>query len=60
MQLQRREAAQAAAPFPATVPAASEDGRVREKMKQLKAMLDDGSITQADFDMKKKELLAAL
>ena len=33
---------------------------VPERMEQLKVMLDAGHITQADFDMKKQELLQTL
>ena len=31
-----------------------------EKLRQLKVMLDDGLITQADYEAKKAQILAAM
>lgn len=46
------------APTPATVPATVEDPM--EKLTKMKAMLDNGIITQAEFDAKKAEILSKM
>ena len=49
-----------AAPAPAPAPAPVSSAEAQEKLKQLKAMLDEGLISEADYEAKKAELLAKM
>ena len=53
--LQAQQQAQAA---PAAAPASDEDGMA--KLTQLKSLLDQGVLTQAEFDMQKQKILATM
>ena len=50
--------AQAAAPAPAPAPDSSEDSMA--KLAQLKSLLDQGVLTQAEFDMQKQKILMTM
>ena len=55
--LQQQQAQAAPAPEPAA-PAADEDPMA--KLTQLKSLLDQGVLTQAEFDMQKSKILASM
>ena len=49
---------QQAAAAPAPAPASDEDGMA--KLTQLKSLLDQGVLTQAEFDMQKQKILMSM
>ena len=53
----QQQQAQAAAPAP-QAPASDEDAMA--KLTQLKSLLDQGVLTQAEFDMQKQKILATM
>jgi membrane protease subunit (stomatin/prohibitin family) len=57
LQTQQAQAAPAAA-APAPAPASAEDGMA--KLTQLKSLLDQGVLTQAEFDMQKQKILMTM
>ena len=58
-QINELQAQQApAAPAAAAAPASSEDGMA--KLTQLKSLLDQGVLTQAEFDMQKQKILSTM
>jgi hypothetical protein len=56
----RRKPEVAATPASVAAPVASATGDAQQKLKQLKAMLDDGLISEADYESKKAEILAKM
>jgi len=56
--LQQQQQAQAAPAPAAAAPVSAEDGMA--KLTQLKALLDQGVLTQAEFDMQKSKILATM
>ena len=58
LQAQQDQQAQAAPAAPAAAPASSEDGMA--KLTQLKSLLDQGVLTQAEFDMQKQKILMSM
>ena len=58
MMAQNLQQAQAQAQAPAPVPAASAPTGPAERLQKLKALFDQGLITQEEFDAKKKQILA--
>ena len=58
-ELEAQQAAPAPAPPQAAIPA-PDDGTDRVgQLTQLKALLDDGALTQAEFDVEKARILAS-
>ena len=55
---QAAQAAQQAAPAPAPEPAMSSDDMVTQ-LQNLKKLLDEGVLTQAEFDAQKQKILAS-
>jgi membrane protease subunit (stomatin/prohibitin family) len=55
--LQAQQAQQQAAPA-AAAPTSSEDGMA--KLEQLKSLLDQGVLTQAEFDLQKQKILMTM
>lgn len=55
---QAQQAQQAQAAPVAAAPASSEDGMA--KLTQLKSLLDQGVLTQAEFDMQKQKILMSM
>jgi membrane protease subunit (stomatin/prohibitin family) len=56
--LQQQQAQQAPAPQAAPAPAAEEDSMA--KLTQLKSLLDQGVLTQAEFDFQKTKILQSM
>jgi membrane protease subunit (stomatin/prohibitin family) len=56
--LQAQQAQQAQAAPAAAAPVSEEDGMA--KLTQLKSLLDQGVLTQAEFDMQKSKILASM
>lgn len=56
--LQAQQAQQAQAAPAAAAPASSEDGMA--KLEQLKSLLDQGVLTQAEFDVQKQKILMSM
>jgi hypothetical protein len=56
--LQAQQDQQQYAEQPAPAPAGSEDGMA--KLTQLKSLLDQGVLTQAEFDMQKQKILMSM
>lgn len=57
-QIDDLQAQQAPAAPAAAAPASSEDGMA--KLEQLKSLLDQGVLTQAEFDVQKQKILASM
>jgi membrane protease subunit (stomatin/prohibitin family) len=55
--LQEQQAQQQAAPAPAPAAAAPAQEDSIERLKQLKDLLDQGVLTQAEFDLEKQKIL---
>ena len=55
---QQQQAQQAQAAPAAAAPASSEDGMA--KLEQLKSLLDQGVLTQAEFDVQKQKILMSM
>ena len=58
LQYQQDQQAQAAPAPAAAAPASDEDGMA--KLTQLKSLLDQGVLTQAEFDMQKQKILMSM
>jgi len=58
LQAQQAQQAQAAPAAPAAAPASTEDGMA--KLTQLKSLLDQGVLTQAEFDLQKQKILMSM
>jgi membrane protease subunit (stomatin/prohibitin family) len=56
--LQAQQGQQAQAAPPAAAPASSEDSMA--KLEQLKSLLDQGVLTQAEFDVQKQKILMSM